>query len=109
MDDKESLQFLRSKTTDELLEILQFRETMVLFYSDTDGDPALTAKSERICSLIKSELSRRGAFDDLRVIARLNAHSVKLWRPLTEEDREWFRELAEDVASAEDDAEDLAE
>jgi hypothetical protein len=103
MDDKEFLRFLRNKTTDELLEVLDFRKTIVLFCSDRGSAPALVAKSERLCGLIKSELSRRSAFDEPRVIARLTAHSVKFWRPFTEEDYEWFRELAEDLGEGSSD------
>jgi hypothetical protein len=100
MNDKEFLRFLRDKPTDELLEILEFRETLAQLYSDisTGTAPALVAKNERICALIKSELARRGAFDEPDVIARLTAHSVKLWRPFTEDDREWFRELKDELA-----------
>jgi hypothetical protein len=75
MNDKHFLQFLRMKPTEDLLEVLEFRETLVQLYFDTDigASPTLVARNERLCALLKSELARRGAFDEPRIINRFNA------------------------------------
>ena len=99
MNDREFLLYLRILTTDELIEVLEFRETVVQLYSDLDPDSPLplVTKSERLCSLVKSELARRGAFERDDAVARLNAPSIKLWRLSIEEQRERLREIWEDL------------
>jgi len=100
MNDKEFQLYLHIITTDELVEVLEFRETLALLYCDIDTgtSPALMARNERLCALLKSELARRGAFGRPEVVDRLNAGSRKFWPPFTEEDREGFRTLGDDLA-----------
>lgn len=107
MTDKEMLQFLRGKSIDDLLEVLATREFCVLFCTDTapGQNAAFITKSERLIALIKTEMARRGAFDDARVVSILNSHGVKLWRPFTEDDEQWFKELAQDLEELADEDE----
>src|SRR6516162_6314537 len=87
-NDKEFQRLLYRRTTDELLELLELRESIVLFYSDINaGGPPLplVTRSEQMIGLIKSELARRGALDLPEVVARFNAQKLRFWEPLTDE------------------------
>jgi hypothetical protein len=96
MNDQTFQRLLCRRTTDELLELLELRESVILFYDDINaGGPPLplVTKSERMVSLIKSELARRGAFELPEVIARFDAQRLRFWEPLTDAERARFREL----------------
>jgi len=91
---------LYRRTTGELLELLELRESIVLFYGDinADGPPLpLVTRSERMISLIKSELARRGALDLPEVVTRFNAQKLRFWEPLTDAERARFRELRDEL------------
>jgi hypothetical protein len=99
MNDKELQRCLWRKTTDELLEVLELRESLALFYSEINTGPPLplVTRSERMCSLIKSELGRRGAFDLPEVVDKVNSQNLRFWGSITDEERIRFRELRDEL------------
>jgi hypothetical protein len=100
MNDRTFQRLLYRRTTDELLELLELRESLVLFYGDINaGGPLLplVTKSERMISLIKSELGRRGVLERDDVVARFNAQNLKFWQPFSDEERARFRQLRDEL------------
>ena len=93
MTDDEMRDLLRGKTTEELTELLATKESILLLvpFGLSERD---TVKCEKLSSFIKSELVRRGQFDE-KTNPGLFARRVNLLSP-SQDDREllakWWKE-----------------